>query len=226
MSLNGSMPLKNAAGHLIATLVDTLAPAGFNGGTPLVDDCRISVTSATTGLWPNAGLSYDTAGRLAIGSGPAVNWVGGIPLDSFGRVFVEAAAPMFYAQGGVPITAAGAVAMTLSSTPSDLFANGEEGLWYDPSDQRTMFQDAEGTIPVTGVGQPVKLIMDKSGNGNDGILLSGNVTLQQDELGLYYLDLDGSSGLKTVAPVNFTGTDRLTVWAGLRRSVATLLSRV
>lgn len=30
----------------------------------------------------------------------------------------------------------------------------------------TMFQDAAGTIPVTGVEQPVGLIMDKSGNGN------------------------------------------------------------
>lgn len=43
-----------------------------------------------------------------------------------------------------------------------LFASGEPGAWYDPSDMSTMFQDAAGTIPVTAVGQPVGLILDKS----------------------------------------------------------------
>lgn len=51
-------------------------------------------------------------------------------------------------------------------TPAKLFTEGEQGLIYDPSDFSTMFQDAAGTIPVTGVGQPVGLVLDKSGNGN------------------------------------------------------------
>ena len=42
-----------------------------------------------------------------------------------------------------------------------LFANGEQGGWYDPSDFSTMFQDAAGSIPVTAVGQSVGLILDK-----------------------------------------------------------------
>lgn len=42
-----------------------------------------------------------------------------------------------------------------------LFANGEQGAWYDPSDLSTLYQDAAGTIPVTAVGQPVGLILDK-----------------------------------------------------------------
>lgn len=45
-----------------------------------------------------------------------------------------------------------------------LFANGEQGFWYDPSDMGTMFRDAAGTVPVTGVGQPVGLILDNSRN--------------------------------------------------------------
>lgn len=36
------------------------------------------------------------------------------------------------------------------------------GVWYDPSDLSTLFQDAAGTIPVTAAGQPVGLILDKS----------------------------------------------------------------
>ena len=51
-------------------------------------------------------------------------------------------------------------------TPAALFAGGEQGVWYDPTDLTTMFQDAAGTTPVTAVEQPVGLIRDKSGRGN------------------------------------------------------------
>lgn len=47
-------------------------------------------------------------------------------------------------------------------SPASLFASGEQGAWYDPSDLSTMFQDSAGTTPVTAVGQPVGLILDKS----------------------------------------------------------------
>ena len=47
-----------------------------------------------------------------------------------------------------------------------LFANGEQGGWYDPSDMSTMYQDAAGTTPVYMPGQgqvdpPVGLLFDK-----------------------------------------------------------------
>ena len=44
-----------------------------------------------------------------------------------------------------------------------MFASGEQGFAYDIDDLTTMFQDAAGTVPVTAVGQPVGLILDKSG---------------------------------------------------------------
>ena len=47
-----------------------------------------------------------------------------------------------------------------------LFAGGKQGVWYDPSDKSTLFQDAAGTVPVTKDGDPVALMRDKSGNGN------------------------------------------------------------
>jgi hypothetical protein len=52
-------------------------------------------------------------------------------------------------------------------SPASLFAAGEQGAWYDPSDFSTMFQDSAGTTPVTAVEQPVGLILDKSGRGNN-----------------------------------------------------------
>jgi hypothetical protein len=51
-------------------------------------------------------------------------------------------------------------------TPLQLFASGEQGAWYDPSDLTTLYQDAAGTQPVTAVEQPVGLMRDKSGRGN------------------------------------------------------------
>ena len=50
--------------------------------------------------------------------------------------------------------------------PGDLFTTGTNGVWYDPSDMTTLFQDAAGTTPVTAVEQPVGLIRDKSGRNN------------------------------------------------------------
>ena len=49
-----------------------------------------------------------------------------------------------------------------SSSPASLFANGEVGAWYDPSQINTLFQDSIGTTPVTAAGQPVGLMLDKS----------------------------------------------------------------
>lgn len=51
-------------------------------------------------------------------------------------------------------------------TPERLLEKGEQGVWYDPSDTTTLFQDSAGTTPVTASGQPVGLMLDKSGRGN------------------------------------------------------------
>jgi hypothetical protein len=47
-------------------------------------------------------------------------------------------------------------------SPAVLFANNEPGVWYDPSDLSTLFQDTAGTTPVTTPGQTVALMLDKS----------------------------------------------------------------
>lgn len=53
-----------------------------------------------------------------------------------------------------------------SASPASLFANGEPGVWYDPSDLTTLFQDSVGTTPITTPGQTVGMMLDKSGRGN------------------------------------------------------------
>lgn len=46
-------------------------------------------------------------------------------------------------------------------TPLSLFRQGEQGVWFDPNDLSTLFQDSAGTTPVTAAGQPVGLMLDK-----------------------------------------------------------------
>lgn len=54
-----------------------------------------------------------------------------------------------------------------------LFRSGEPGIWLDPNDISTLFQDVAGTQPVTAPGQTVALMLDKS----KGLVLgSGRVT--------------------------------------------------
>lgn len=63
-----------------------------------------------------------------------------------------------------PVTSPIARAITAAYgawNPRALFANGEQGVWYDPNDLSALFQDSAGTTPVTAAGQPVGLMLDK-----------------------------------------------------------------
>lgn len=108
------------------------------------------------------------------------------------------------------------------------FASSEEGVWYDPSDFSTMFQDSAGTIPVTATGQKVARINDKSGNAHH--MSQGTAgrepLLQQDSNGKYYLDFDGSNDLVSTAAIDLTGGDEITVALGLHKDSDTTAGTV
>lgn len=73
-------------------------------------------------------------------------------------------------RNGVPIGLGSVAGFGISPfDPSQLFSAGEQGAWYDPSDLSTMFNDAAGTQPITSftTNQPVGLLVDKSGRGNN-----------------------------------------------------------
>jgi len=77
-------------------------------------------------------------------------------------------------------------------TPLQLFLAGVLGVWYDPSDLSTLFQDAAGTIPVTADGDPVGLMLDKSGNGNHAIqAVSGSRPVYRTDGTLHRLYFNG-----------------------------------
>ena len=64
--------------------------------------------------------------------------------------------------GGIDTATSTALGPVSTFGVNSLFANDEEGAWYDPSDLSTLFQDIAGTTPVTAAGQPVGLLLDKS----------------------------------------------------------------
>lgn len=98
------------------------------------------------------------------------------------------------------------------------FINSEPGVWYDPSDITTLFQDSAGTTPVTAVGQPVGRILDKSGRGNHATqsVLNSRPTYQIDSSGRPFLLFDGTDD-NMVTPTVTPGIDKVQVFAGLRK---------
>ena len=92
---------------------------------------------------------------------------------------------------------------TFSETIEKLFKNGEQGFFYDPNDLSTMFRDAAGTIPVTGAGQAVGLMLDKS----KGFTLESNLVLgdgknEDNELHVTKTDGNGSVSELSLNAVN------------------------
>lgn len=83
----------------------------------------------------------------------------------------------------IVISPLGAPYIVNGLTPAALFRDGSEGLWVDPSDLSTMFQDSAGTTPVTAPGQSVGLMLDKSKGLVLGPELATNGTFDFDILG-------------------------------------------
>lgn len=102
--------------------------------------------------------------------------------------------------------------------PLRLFALGEQGAWYDPSDLTTLYQDSAGTTPVTAHGQPVGLMLDKSGNGRHASQpTAASRPLYQSVGGLQYLLFDGIDDFLVTGSIDFTATDKVSVFAGVRK---------
>lgn len=107
-------------------------------------------------------------------------------------------------------------------TPAYVFNTGAgapfDGLLVDPSDISTLFQDAAGTTPVTAHGDPVRLVLDKSGNGNDLTAPSDAARpVYQTSGGLHWLEFDGvDDQLEVATRFGFTANPSLLVTTGIR----------
>lgn len=96
----------------------------------------------------------------------------------------------------------------------DWFRNGEKGDIWLPHFTRYAFQDAAMTIPAA-VGMPVLKMV---GLANGIVATFANVTLQRNAAGLLYLAVNGTSSTGQTPAIDFTGTDKMTVVAGVRKA--------
>lgn len=86
-------------------------------------------------------------------------------------------------------------------------------LVLDPSDDLTVFQDVEGTV-LAGEGDPVGLILDKSGNGNHATqsTATSRPIREKDGAGRWYLYFDGTDDALFVPEVLGTLLDERGAW--------------
>ena len=103
---------------------------------------------------------------------------------------------------------------------TSLFANNEQGFFYDPNDLSTLYQDAAGTIPVTAVGQPVGRMLDKSGRDNHAFQTtsaSRPILRKNAVTGANYLEFDGADDSLQTNNIDFTITDKVSLFTGVRK---------
>lgn len=96
--------------------------------------------------------------------------------------------------------------------PMRLFAGGKKGYIYDFLDRSTLFQDTAGTIPAVAIGDPVALVLDKSGNGNHLVQSSATKRPLVSASGLYFDGIDDC--FVTVGEVATGGSESVAVFFG------------
>ena len=118
------------------------------------------------------------------------------------------------------VTILGPSSQNLTQLIKSLFSLGEQGFAYDPNDLSTLYQDAAGTIPVTATGQPVGLMKDKSGRNNHAyqtVSASRPILQRNATTGAYYLAFDGVDDFLVTNNIDFTMTDKVSLFAGVRK---------
>jgi len=111
--------------------------------------------------------------------------------------------PVFYSRGGQ-----GGSTPADVFTPADLFTGSETGVVYDVSDLYSMNTEPDQSGSVPAVGDVVRFIADKSGNGNDATTpaFAHSPVLRQDANSRYYLEFDGVGDLLvTQSNINISG---------------------
>lgn len=113
-------------------------------------------------------------------------------------------------------------------TPVQLFAAGGQGVWYDPSDLSTLWQDTAGTVPVTADGDSVARVDDKSGGGKHLIQASGpSIPKYKTDGTLRWLLFDGTDdSYGTSEAVDLSASDQMTACAGVLKASEAALGAI
>lgn len=107
--------------------------------------------------------------------------------------------------------------LTTPFSPLSLFSAGEQGVWYDPSDLTTMFEDSAGLTPVHTPGNgvadsPVALLFDKHSGavGTNGAYSYNKLLYTEEFNNAYWTTEQASIGVnQTLAPNDTLTADSL-----------------
>lgn len=115
-------------------------------------------------------------------------------------------------------------------SPLSLLPAGSAGVWFDPTDRLTLFQDSAGTVPVTSFGQPVGRILDRGPNALHAVQVNANArpTYAAGVLGRGCLVFDGVDDFLITPALNMAGVTVANLCIGQRKTsdagTGTLLS--
>lgn len=102
--------------------------------------------------------------------------------------------------------------------PTTYFDGTKDGAWYDVNDLSTLAQQTDGT-GVVAVGDPVRYVADKSGNGYHWTS-SNPALLAQDEYGKHHLDFAGASWYDVTVLEALMANQSFEAWLELSMDVA------
>ena len=103
---------------------------------------------------------------------------------------------------------------------SALFMSGENGVWYKPSIMSTLFQSSSGATPVVSIGDPVGLMLDRSGNSYPATQAASSFrpTYTLDPSGAPVLLGDGVDDAMITPPATYSGTSYINTSYGWYKS--------
>lgn len=181
------------------TLSGTLGALTLSTGGTLALSASLSATLAAldiiaVGTEPVVG---DFSGGLAVLTGSAA---GTHPITGDGLGVLSDLS--FSGAGTFPVIGVATVAFASLTQPDPrnvIAAAGDDGVFYDPSDLSSMFQDSAGTIPAV-VDSPVGLMLDKSSSGRHLVQATGaNRPILRNAGSLYWLDFSAAGATMTVS---------------------------
>ena len=133
--------------------------------------------------------------------------------NAIGKLYLGSTAINKAYLGATVVFSGGAVPFSIA----DLFASSEQGAWYGPSDLSTLFQDSAGTTPVTTAGQPVGLMLDKSGRANHAAqAIAAARPIYTEGSGLAWLAFDGVDDAMEIQNAAFSFTGDQSVWVAAK----------
>ena len=213
-SPSGTATRSNGPGtHVALDAATRSGPALFHFASIEAGETPSGVVFEAGGTGAGLAAAFDAAGDLVIGagngtateSGPGAVfmripgswfrnrttdvWIGLDPASQRMRAYVvDTDTGLLRTAATKPGTSVAGSGTADPAAIAGLFANSEQGAWFDVNDLSTLAANPDGTGAVS-VGDPVGYVADKSGNGNH-LTASGDArpTLRQDAGGKHYLD--------------------------------------